>query len=116
MLVNYWIIPGLTEFVSIEKLPNDHIVGVVAKVYAIEPEMLFVKIRSRSIVEPRQICMYILCKFKKLRLKEIGDFFGGYDHTTVIHSCNTVTNMLDTDPEYISRFEKVLEACKSIPE
>jgi chromosomal replication initiator protein len=48
----------------------------------------------------RQITMYFAKKFTKQSLKNIGEHFGGFDHTTVIHSCQTVENLMDTDTEY----------------
>jgi chromosomal replication initiator protein len=41
--------------------------------------------------------MFLAKQFTKNSLKNIGDHFGGRDHTTVIHSCQTVKDLMDTD-------------------
>jgi chromosomal replication initiator protein len=50
--------------------------------------------------------MYLAKKFTRNSLKSIGEHFTGKDHTTVIHSCQTVENLMDTDSGYK---EKLLE-------
>ena len=55
------------------------------------------KTRKREIVQARQITMYLAKAFTKNSLKTIGEHFGGRDHTTVIHSCQTVKDLMDTD-------------------
>ena len=52
---------------------------------------------KREIVQARQITMYLAKAFTKNSLKTIGEHFGGRDHTTVIHSCQTVKDLMDTD-------------------
>ena len=46
--------------------------------------------RSRNIIHPRQIAMYLTRKLTSLSLPEIGSAFGGKDHTTVLHSCKKI--------------------------
>ena len=58
---------------------------------------LLQKTRKREIVQARQITMYLAKAFTKNSLKTIGEHFGGRDHTTVIHSCQTVKDLMDTD-------------------
>ena len=48
-------------------------------------------------VQARQITMFLAKAFTKNSLKTIGEHFGGRDHTTVIHSCQTVKDLMDTD-------------------
>ena len=52
------------------------------------------KKRSRAIVYPRQIAMYLARDLTDYSLPEIGDFFGGRDHTTVLHSCEKISTDL----------------------
>ena len=54
--------------------------------------------RSRNIVVPRQIAMYLSRKFLDLSLPSVGKHFGGRDHSTVIHSCAKITFDLENDP------------------
>lgn len=64
--------------------------------------------RKREVVECRQVCMYIMKQRGNYKLKRIGKHFGGRDHSTVIHACNTVTNLLDTDKTFKSLVDKVM--------
>jgi chromosomal replication initiator protein len=73
---------------------------------AIQNEKLLQKTRKREIVQARQITMYLAKTFTKNSLKTIGEHFGGRDHTTVIHSCQTVKDLMDTDSMFK---ESVLE-------
>jgi chromosomal replication initiator protein len=75
----------------------DAIQKMVCEYYEINYDKLQAKTRKREIVQARQISMYLAKKFTKNSLKTIGEHFGGRDHTTVIHSCQTVNNLMDTD-------------------
>lgn len=78
----------------------EHIQKMVCDYYHVSYERLLTKTRKREVVLARQITMYFAKKFTKQSLKTIGDHFGGFDHTTVIHSCQTVENLMETDSEY----------------
>jgi len=56
------------------------------------------KQRKRSVVLPRQVCMYLARNLTNLSLGEIGGYFGGRDHSTVLHATNKVREMERTDP------------------
>jgi chromosomal replication initiator protein len=53
--------------------------------------------RTKNIVYPRQIAMYLCRKLMDVSLPDVGGFFGGRDHTTVIHSCDKIANELEND-------------------
>ena len=55
------------------------------------------KRRQRSIAFPRQICMYLARELTPLSLEEIGGYFGGRDHTTVLHAVRTIQNQRSLD-------------------
>jgi chromosomal replication initiator protein len=57
------------------------------------------KKRSRSIAEPRQICMYLARNLTKHSLEEIGGHLGGRDHTTVMHACSKIGQAKTSDPQ-----------------
>jgi chromosomal replication initiator protein len=57
------------------------------------------KRRNRSVAFPRQICMYLARELTSLSLEEIGGYFGGRDHTTVLHGVRTIAGLRDSDPE-----------------
>ena len=53
--------------------------------------------RARSVALPRQIAMYLIRKYTGLGFKEIGLYFGGKDHTTILHACGKIEAGLETD-------------------
>ncbi len=73
---------------------------LVSEYYNVSSEKLLAKTRKREIVQARQVSMYLAKMFTKNSLKTIGNHFGGRDHTTVIHSCQTVRNLMDTDDKF----------------
>jgi chromosomal replication initiator protein len=82
------------------ELTIENIQKMVCEYFHISYDKLLAKTRKREIVQARQITMYLAKKFTKSSLKNIGEHFGGFDHTTVIHSCQTVENLMDTDGDY----------------
>jgi chromosomal replication initiator protein len=69
----------------------------VAAYYGLKPEEFKSKKRSRNIAFPRQIAMYLVRELTDLSLPQIGDAFGGRDHTTVLHACEKISNQLASD-------------------
>ncbi len=57
------------------------------------------KRRHKSIAFPRQVCMYLARRHTRYSLEEIGGYFGGRDHSTVLHAVRTVTGDMAEDPE-----------------
>ncbi|AYD47480.1 chromosomal replication initiator protein DnaA [Arachidicoccus soli] len=75
----------------------DAIQKMVCEYFDVPYNRLLEKTRKREVVQARQITMYLSKTFTKNSLKTIGEHFGGRDHTTVIHSCQTVKDLMDTD-------------------
>jgi chromosomal replication initiator protein len=75
----------------------ERIVARVGRYFQVEPRKLQGQGRSPTAVLPRQISMYLTHKLTKLSLREIGDYFGGRDHTTVLHACRKVEQALESD-------------------
>jgi chromosomal replication initiator protein len=75
----------------------EYIRQTVADHFKLTVEDLNGRKRTQNIVTPRQISMYLCRKFLDIPLPQVGNFFGGRDHTTVIHSCNKIANELETD-------------------
>lgn len=65
------------------------------------------KKRSRSIVVPRQICMFLARRHTNMSLGEIGDFFGGRDHSTVIHGVAKIEKSLASDARIQTAIETI---------
>jgi chromosomal replication initiator protein len=75
----------------------DNIQRVVAEYYKIRVADLLSKRRSRSITRPRQLAMALARELTNHSLPEIGEEFGGRDHTTVLHACIKMQELRDTD-------------------
>ncbi len=75
----------------------ENIQKTVAEYFKIRVADLLSKRRSRSITRPRQIAMSLAKELTSHSLPEIGDAFGGRDHTTVLHACRKVKELRDSD-------------------
>ena len=75
----------------------ENIQKTVAEYYKLRVADLLSKRRSRSIARPRQMAMAMAKELTSHSLPEIGDAFGGRDHTTVIHACRVIKELRDTD-------------------
>lgn len=72
---------------------------IVAQYYNIRLTDMDSKSRTRSLARPRQIAMALSKELTNHSLPEIGDEFGGRDHTTVLHACRKVVELRDSDPK-----------------
>lgn len=92
------------------------ILDYVARYYDVKLTDLLGKRRHKSVVLPRQVCMWLARRHTRYSLEEIGGYLGGRDHTTVLHAVRTVTarsNMdecLRTDVERLEEGLKILVA------
>lgn len=77
----------------------DAIIRRVTELHNVRVSELQSKKRSRSVSGPRQLCMYLARKHTDHSLVEIGGFFGGRDHTTVMHAVRAVEARLEADPQ-----------------
>lgn len=73
-------------------------------------EAVHSKSRIRDLVEVRQIMMHLLRLHGDYTFKEIGIAFGGRDHSTAIHSTETVNDLCETDKAYKAKFEEIKKA------
>lgn len=77
----------------------DNIQRVVAEYYKIKISDLHSKRRSRSVARPRQVAMYLSKELTNHSLPEIGENFGGRDHTTVLHACRKIKELISSDAD-----------------
>ena len=77
----------------------DNIQKTVAEYYKIKIADLLSKRRSRTIARPRQMAMYLAKANTNHSLPEIGDAFGGRDHTTVLHACRKIAELRETNSD-----------------
>jgi chromosomal replication initiator protein len=81
---------------------------VVVEYYKIRVADLLSARRSRSITRPRQIAMALAKELTTHSLPEIGDAFGGRDHTTVLHACRKVAELRDSDSRINEDYNNLL--------
>jgi chromosomal replication initiator protein len=81
----------------------DRVQEVVARRWGVTPEGLQSKARTKRLTVPRQIAMYLARDLLGMQLVEIGQAFGGRDHSTVIHSLDKVQNQLSRDHTFRER-------------
>jgi len=90
---------ALRDLIAVqEKLVTiENIQKTVAEYYKIRVADLLSKRRSRSIARPRQVAMSLAKELTSHSLPEIGDAFGGRDHTTVLHACRKIAELRESD-------------------
>ena len=81
---------------------------VVADYYGLQIKDLLSKRRTRSLARPRQVAMALAKELTEHSLPEIGDAFAGRDHTTVLHACRQVKNLLQTDGKLREDWDKLV--------
>ena len=92
--------------VPMRALPSiDRVQEVVARRWGVTPEGLRSKARIKTLTVPRQIAMYLARDLLQMQLVEIGQAFGGRDHSTVIHSVDKVQRQMQRDRSFRDRIE-----------
>jgi len=92
-----------------EKLVTvENIQKTVAEYFKIRVADLLSKRRSRSIARPRQIAMALAKELTTHSLPEIGDEFGGRDHTTVLHACRRIKGLRETETRVAEDYNNLL--------
>jgi chromosomal replication initiator protein len=91
----------------------DNIQKKVAEYFQIRVGDLLSKSRSRSITRPRQIAMSLTKELTSHSLPEIGDAFGGRDHTTVLHACRKIKELRETENRIREDYQNLLRILSS---
>ncbi|WP_404392429.1 chromosomal replication initiator protein DnaA [Pseudoalteromonas phenolica] len=91
----------------------DNIQRTVAEYYRIRVSDLLSKRRSRSVARPRQVAMALSKELTNHSLPEIGDAFGGRDHTTVLHACRKVKALRDESHEVKEDYQNLIRTLSS---
>ncbi|MGI6036635.1 MAG: chromosomal replication initiator protein DnaA [Limnochordia bacterium] len=85
---------------------------IVADYYGINISDMSTRKRTKAIVLPRQVAMYLSRDLTDASLPKIGEAFGGRDHSTVIHACEKVANDMAKDPAFFREIEEITEQIK----
>jgi len=88
----------------------ENIQKTVAEYYKIRVADLLSKRRSRSVTRPRQVAMALAKELTNHSLPEIGDAFGGRDHTTVLHACRKVQELREIDNRISDDYQNLLRS------
>ncbi len=87
----------------------DQIQRVTARHFNLDLRDMKSKRRTDAVAFPRQIAMYLARTLTDLSTVEIGEGFGGKDHTTVMHACNKIKNKLSGDPYFVALVNKITQ-------
>lgn len=85
----------------------EEVIRATAQFYEIPETAIFEKTRKKDVVKPRQVVMYLMREDLHVSFPSIGEKLGGRDHTTVIHSCEKVKEMLTRDTSVVDELEKI---------
>ncbi|RUR12627.1 chromosomal replication initiator protein DnaA [Legionella sp. km772] len=91
----------------------ENIQKTVAEYYKVKVADILSKRRSRSIARPRQMAMALSKELTNHSLPEIGDHFGGRDHTTVIHACRKVKELVQDDSDFAEDYKNLMRILSS---
>ena len=85
----------------------ESIQNAVAKHFRLKISDLKSSTRARSVSLPRQIAAFLIRKYTSMGFKEIGGYFGGKDHTTILHACRKIEKDMETDPNLRDQVETI---------
>lgn len=87
----------------------EQIIGVVCRNFNITADAMNSSKRTRELAQARQIVMFLAKQHTKSSLSAIGAAVGGRNHSTVLHSCKTVTNLMETDKQFKGLVESITQ-------
>ena len=93
-------------------LTIDDILEKVCGHFGVEQRHIFSKSRKREYVQVRQVSMYLAQKYTKMPAGRIGQLIGNRDHSTVIHSCNTIEQRLKIDKAFSAELDSIENSFK----
>ena len=99
----------------IRPVPIPTILEVVARHFNAKVADIQGKKRAKAFTGPRHVCMYLARQLTSQSLEQIGGYFGGRDHTTVLHASRIVAELTKNDPEYRDLVERITSEVKNAP-
>ncbi len=106
---------ALKEILALTKpqpITIDLIQKKVASFYSINPKEMLSKKRTSNIAFPRQVAMYLARELTDTSLPQIGEAFGGRDHSTVMHAYSRIVDKLEKDISFNSTIDKLINQIK----
>lgn len=104
------IVPSSERVITIQQ-----IIDSVTKFFNVRLSDLQSKKRHKSIALPRQVCMYLAREKTRYSLEEIGGYFGGRDHTTVMHAIRTIKEQREDNSQFNAQIERIENAIAAAP-
>jgi chromosomal replication initiator protein len=104
----------ISRIVNITRKVNtvERIRDVVCEYFSLTVDAISTKSRKREVVQARQIAMYLSKQLTKSSLSSIGNTIGQRDHTTVLHACKIVNDLMDCDKNFRSSVREIEEKLK----
>ena len=102
------------EISQSQNLSIDKTMDVVCKYYNVKKVDLIGKKKNKEIVDPRQICIYLITELMDTPLIAIGNAFGGRDHTTIIHARDKIADNIKTDKSLKTNIDDLIAMIKNI--
>lgn len=88
---------------------------VVARHYGMSVQQLLERTRRHSIARPRQVAMFLACRLTHASLPDIGQRFGGFDHTTIMYARDRIAELVERDPNVKAEIEGIARAIRREP-
>jgi len=106
---------ALRDLLAIQhrQISIENIQKTVADFYKIKVSEMYSKKRSRNVARPRQIAMAIAKELTQHSLPDIGEAFGGRDHTTVLHACRKIAELRSTDSTITRDVDSLLKVLRA---
>ena len=116
--ISPYIFPGLKNnenYKSFKKkvISKDEVLGIICESMYVKKEDIMSKLKTTELVDARHFFVAYIRKKTNCPLKEIGDFLGGRDHTTMIHSLNSFYDRCSNYPEYKQRADSIFKTLDS---
>ncbi len=100
------------KFEQEKKIGVDFIQTVVSDFYNIKVQEMLSKKRHENIAMARQVAMYLTRELTNYSLMQIGQYFGGKDHTTVMHAISKVDNLIKSDEKFKTEINEIINRIK----
>ena len=101
------VVPEENVQITIDKIQK-----VVAEAYSLTVKDLKIKKKTKELAMPRHIAMYLARSLTDMSTTEIGDTFGGRDHTTVMHAHNKIAKKMEEDAFFVAQINKIIKLIK----
>lgn len=101
------------DFSQTQNLTTDKVIEIVCKYYKVQKSDLIGKKRNKEIVDPRQICMYVMTELLNIPLIAVGNALGGRDHATVIHAREKIASNIKNNKELKTEINDLIAMIKA---